>query len=272
MAETMHALLRALHISTGFVGLAAFWIPALARKGGRLHVVAGRVFAGCAYVVALTALGSTAWALLHPASWAGEPVSLGQIPADQIMFVAILGFLGLLLLDGVEQGVRAMRTRHQPDRFVGWRRRFLCHAMGAAGLALMVFGLYHVVRSGGGLFWIPVALGGASVAGYFDDRRSLANPRPTPMAWWYTHMGGMIGSGIAFHTAFLVFGGQRLWGGALMLGGWSFLPWILPSVLGFPALYFWTRYYKRKFGELPELAAQGAPARAAGRGGGLGRA
>ena len=143
--------------------------------------------------------------------------------------------------------------------------------MGAAGLALAVFGLYHVVRSGGGLFWIPVALGGAGVAGYFDDRRSLANPRPTPMAWWYTHMGGMIGSGIAFHTAFLVFGGQRLWGGALMQGGWSFLPWILPSVLGFPALYFWTRYYKRKFGELPQPAAQGAPARAAGQGGGLGR-
>ena len=271
MAETMHDLLRALHISTGFVGLAAFWIPVLVRKGGRLHVAAGRVFAACAYVVALTALGSTAWALLHPASWAGAAVTLGEIPPDQIMFVAILGFLGLLLLDGVEQGVRAMGTRHQPDRFVGWRRRFLCHAMGAAGLALAGFGFYHVVRGGGGLFWIPVALGGASFAGYFDDRRSLANPRPTPMAWWYTHMGGMIGSGIAFHTAFLVFGGQRLWGGALMQGGWSFLPWILPSVLGFPALYFWTRHYKRKFGELPQPAAQGAPARAAGQGGGLGR-
>ncbi|MCY4662431.1 MAG: hypothetical protein OXF93_21880 [Acidobacteria bacterium] len=262
MAETMHDLLRALHISTGFVGLAAFWIPALARKGGRLHVAAGRVFSACAYVVALTALGSTSWALLHPASWAGEPVRLGEIPPDQIMFVAILGFLGLLLLGGVETGVRAMRTRHQPERFVGWRLRFLGVAQAVAALALFVFGLFHVVRSGGGLFWIPVALGGASFAGYFlEDRRMLANPRPTPMAWWYTHMGGMIGSGIAFHTAFLVFGGQRLWGGALMQGAWSFLPWILPSVLGFPALHFWTRYYKRKFGEMPAQIAQASTLR-----------
>lgn len=266
MAETMHDLLRALHISTGFVGLAAFWIPALARKGGRLHVGAGRVFAACAYVVALSALGSTSWALLHPSSWAGEPLRLGEIPADQIMFVAILGFLALLLLGGVETGVRAMRTRHQPDRFATWRLRFLGLAQAAAGLALFVFGLFHVVRGGGGLFWIPVALGGATAAGYFEDRRALANPRPTPMAWWYTHMGGMVGSGIAFHTAFLVFGGQRLWGGALMEGAWSFVPWILPSVLGFPALHVWTRYYRRKFGELPEQTPKVARVRAAGQG------
>ena len=260
MADTIHDLMRVLHISTGFVGLAAFWIPAVARKGGRLHVAAGRVFGACAYVVALTALGSTSWALLHPASWAGEPISLGEIPPDQIMFVAILGFLGLLLLGGVETGVRAMRTRRRPDRFATWRLRLLSLAQGAAGLALCVFGLYHVARSGGGLFWIPVALGGAGFAGYFEDRRFLANPRPTPMAWWYTHMGGMIGSGIAFHTAFLVFGGQRLWGGALMQGAWSFLLWILPSALGLPALHLWTRYYKRRFGELPEQIEEGSTA------------
>ena len=121
MADTLHELLRALHMATGFVGLAAFWIPALTRKGGGLHVAAGWVFGACAYVVALTALGSTSWALLHPSSWAGEPVSLGQVPPDDIMFVAILGFLGLLLLHGVETGVRAMRTRRQPDQFAGWR-------------------------------------------------------------------------------------------------------------------------------------------------------
>ena len=42
--------------------------------------------------MALTALDSISWALLHPSNWAGEPVSLGQIPADDIVFVAILGF------------------------------------------------------------------------------------------------------------------------------------------------------------------------------------
>ena len=115
-------------------------------------------------------------------------------------------------------------------------------------------GLFHVVRSGG-LFLIPMALGAFGIAGYFDDRRFLANPRPTPMAWWYKHMEAMGGAGIAFHTAFLIFGGQRLFDGALMQGAWSFLPWILPAAIGIPALHLWTRHYKRRFGELPEQAA-----------------
>ena len=257
MAETIHDLVRALHISTGFVGLAAFWIPVFARKGGRLHVGAGRVFVWCAYVVALTAIGSTSWALLHPSSWAGRPgtLTLVEVPASEIMFVAILGFLGLLLLASVEWGLRATRTRRQPDQFAGWRLRALSLAQVAAGVALFVFGVFHVFRSGGGPFLIPMALGAFGIAGYFEDRRFLANPRPTPMAWWYKHMETMGGSGIAFHTAFLVFGGQRLFDGALMQGTWSFLPWILPAAIGIPALHIWTRYYKRKFGELPEQVA-----------------
>jgi len=52
------------------------------------------------------------------------------------MFVAILGFLGLLLLHGVETGVRAMRTRRHPDQFAGWRLRILSLTVPAAGLGL----------------------------------------------------------------------------------------------------------------------------------------
>ena len=36
------------HVLTGFVGLAAFWVPVFASKGGRTHVRAGRVFVYCA--------------------------------------------------------------------------------------------------------------------------------------------------------------------------------------------------------------------------------
>ena len=76
-------------------------------------------------------------------------------------------------------------------------------------------------------------------------------------------MEGMVGSGIAFHTAFLVFGWQGLFGGGLIQGTWWFLPWILPAVIGISALRVWTRFYKRKFGELPEQIAHGSAARVA---------
>ena len=34
-----------IHVSAGFIGLAAFWVPVLTPKGGRVHVRAGWVFA-----------------------------------------------------------------------------------------------------------------------------------------------------------------------------------------------------------------------------------
>ena len=41
----------------------------------------------------------------------------------------------------------------------------------------------------------------------------------------------MIGGGIAFHTAFAVFGAQRLWDYELS-GFLGVLPWILPALIG----------------------------------------
>ena len=44
MPVIYHVLLM-IHVAAGVVGLIAFWIPLFARKGGRLHVRAGWVFA-----------------------------------------------------------------------------------------------------------------------------------------------------------------------------------------------------------------------------------
>jgi hypothetical protein len=78
-------------------------------------------------------------------------------------------------------------------------------------------------------------------------------PYATPMAWWYEHMGAMIGGGIAFHTAFLVLGAGRLFGLQLD-GAMAALAWITPTIIGVPASALWVRYYRRKFGELGQTA------------------
>lgn len=259
MAEMIHSVLRGAHISLGFVGLAMFWVPALAPKGGRVHVVAGKVFAVCAYAVGFTALGSSAWVLIHPSSWSGQAIVLTEVPIDQIMFLSILGLLALFLLNGVESGVRMARTRQQPEDFAGLRLRVLNWMQAGASTGVLLFGVYHLAGGGGPMFAIPTALGVAGLLGFLETRQFLANPRPTPMAWWYRHMDGMVGSGIAFHTAFLVFGARNIFGGALIEGTWSFIPWILPAAIGIPAVRIWIRYYKKKFGELPEAVAD-APA------------
>jgi hypothetical protein len=73
-------------------------------------------------------------------------------------------------------------------------------------------------------------------------------PYPTPMAWWYEHMGSMIGGGIAFHTAFLVLGAGRMLG-IEIAGPYAIIPWLLPTIVGIPASSIWVRYYRRKFRE-----------------------
>ena len=57
-------VLIGLHIATGFVGLAAFWVPVFARKGGRTHLRAGRIYTYYAYVVTLSAVTASTGRIL----------------------------------------------------------------------------------------------------------------------------------------------------------------------------------------------------------------
>ena len=88
-----------------------------------------------------------------------------------------------------------------------------------------------------------------SPIGLFTGRnmlRLMRDPGGRRMGWFYSHLGSMLGGGIAFHTAFLVFGAQRLWAYEIA-GPLAVVPWILPTVVGVPAIALWTRHYRRKF-------------------------
>jgi hypothetical protein len=58
----------------------------------------------------------------------------------------------------------------------------------------------------------------------------------------------MIATGIAGYTAFLVFGGSRMFP-ALARTQFFALVWILPTLIGVPAIFAAVGYYKRKFHE-----------------------
>jgi hypothetical protein len=91
-------------------------------------------------------------------------------------------------------------------------------------------------------------LGLLGVHSAWTELRYIFQPRPTPMAWFYKHMENMLGVGIGFHTAFLVFGAFRFLPFRLE-GGWQLVPWLLPSLIGIPATHWWIHTYKRRFGE-----------------------
>jgi hypothetical protein len=273
MIDALHQGLRYAHVAAGFVGLALFWVPVFAKKGGRLHVRAGWAFACCAGFVGVTGLAASAWALVDIQSFAGA--RMGRIPVEERprileearFLYAILGYLSLAVVSGLWFGLRVVRTRQRHEALrtplvIGLHAATLLWALGllALGASNLVAGYTgtHLPPGAANKYWVPAVLGLLGALAARDDLRYVLRPRPTRMAWWYKHMENMLGVGIAFHTAFLVFGVHRLFAVRLS-GAWQLLPWVLPAAIGVPAIHVWVRAYQRRFGELPEKSAPREP-------------
>ena len=237
--EALHAGVRFVHIALGFLGLAAFWFPIFTRKGGRFHVTAGRVFVWCAYAVTVSAVFSTVYFLT-------QILAAGISPADDpnVGFLVFLAYLALVTFAGVRHGVVVARTKKDRAAAGTAFHRALAWASIAGSVVVVVFAV---------AYWGPVSpvLLALSPIGIVGGRGMLRYVSTRPMiarAWFYEHMGAMIGSGIAFHTAFAVFGSRSLFD-VHLVGIWGLLPWILPAAIGIPATMLWDRSYRTKFGD-----------------------
>lgn len=238
--ETLFDTIRWFHISVGFTGLVAFWIPAFARKGGRTHVRVGRVFEWAAYIVAGSAvfnsLGRLLFALLSGARLENNRGAFGLL--------VFLAYLGIFTFAAVRHAVRSVRLKND---FASLRTPFhfalaVSCVVGSAVVilyALLVWSSVSVVL----LALSPIGVGqGIAMI------RQMTRPPTARMAWYYAHMGNMIGAGIAFHTAFAVFGSNRFI--TLDLPGlWQVVPWILPATIGVPANWILETRYRKRFRE-----------------------
>lgn len=236
--SALFAVVIAVHVATGFVGLAAFWVPIFARKGGRVHKQAGKVYAYCAYVVTLSAVTASAGRVV---SYRLDGIAVADQP-ELYGFAWLLAYLGVVTFAQVRQAIRVVATRRSPGML-----RTAFHE----GLAWASMAGSAAVAAAAVAAWSPVSpiLLGLSPIGIFTGWRMLRmvrRPTEERMGWLYSHLGSMLGGGIAFHTAFLVFGAQRVWDYGLE-GPLAIVPWILPTVVGVPAIVVWTRRYRRKF-------------------------
>ena len=245
---TLHDLLRNAHIVCGFVGLTAFWVPVFARKGQRLHVNAGRVFTWMAYVVIATAIVTAVLRLAFPLEVTRLPANVSpevrsRVVEQSRVFGTFLLYLGIVTLAGLHHGLAVLRA-HRAGRPL----RTATHS----ALNWLSIGASAVVIGLGIWFRQPIllALSPIGILGGVESLKYARRPAPSRMSWWYEHMGGMLGTGVAFHTAFLVFGARQLFGlrGDGLL---AVVPWILPTAIGIPAIVIWTNYYRRRFGEMP---------------------
>jgi hypothetical protein len=243
MAELFQDL-RWTHIAAGSLALIAFWIPVAASKGGRLHVRVGWFYAICMAIVVATALTMSGLAFAAPLRVRHLARVLSADEAAQFIRASremafFLAYLGAVTLAAGWQGISVLRTRRDPKALRTPFAWGLNTVVILAALGSLALGIYE--RSG-----ILMAM---SVVGFLVGGGNLSYLLRGPasrMDWWYQHLSSMIGTGIAGYTAFIVFGGRHLLA-PLVQPQYYIVFWILPTVLGSPAIALTIAYYKRKF-------------------------
>jgi hypothetical protein len=210
----MHATVLALHSSIGAAALLGFWLAALARKGGRLHRGAGRVYQWAMYGILLTA---PALALAY--------FGRGQ-PRQGVFFLYLIVLVGTSVLIGT----RAVRLKRDFAAFRGGIYPALAWAQLGSGALVSGVGLY----GGQALLTVFGLVGVLRSAQMLQQRRAAA---PPPGWWLREHFTAMIANGIATHVAFLGIGLPRILP-ADLAGQFTrlHLAWFAPLLCGLSAI------------------------------------
>ena len=161
----------------------------------------------------------------------------------------LLAYLGLLTLAVTHFAVQTVRTRHDPSAIGTPMLLALTGGMVAGSVVSILYAL---------LLWsslsiILLALGPIGLIVGRNVLRYVYRRPPEKMAWWYAHMGAMFGAGIAFHSAFLVFGSRAVLD-LSVLGPFNWVPWVAPGIIGVVGGRYWKNFYRRRFGDLKARA------------------
>jgi hypothetical protein len=234
-------IFRFVHVVFGAVGLLAFWVPIFTKKGAVNHVRFGKIFVWSAYIV----LGAAAIALAtRSVSMIQQGVGLAERP-ELIAFMVFLGYLTFVTFVIVRHGMQVLQSKPDATQI----RTPLSVALSYGAIAASIGIILYALMLNPGNKILLLALSPIGIGNGYGQLRYMSRKQTSPRAWLYEHLGAMLGSGIAFHTAFAVFGITRLFD--LGFTGWvAIIPWIAPALIGIPAITIWTRHYQRKFGEL----------------------
>jgi hypothetical protein len=242
--EAFYGVLRIVHIFAGTLGLLTLVVPFAAKKGGTVHKKIGAIFALAMAATAITGLViASLWISIplevKPPSPSLGPDAIVERARSLRTMGAFLGFVGLLTLNALVQGIGALGRKTRPEGSLHPMRMILPLLVFAGGLLLLIGGAGR-----GDVRFIVFGVLGTLIG--INDVRFAVRPLPTRMAWWYQHMRGMSTAAIAGVTAFMVFNANRLIG---IPQNVRFIPWILPTLVGSPLIAISIRRYMKKFRE-----------------------
>lgn len=214
----------AVHVAAGAIGLVAFWVPVIGRKGGERHRFWGRVFARSIMVAGLCAVGMSLISL-------GWPLETHPKLTDAAMIRGLFGwmmlYLAVLTVSLVHHGVSAMtlKARHEEHR------RPAPIALQLAVVALAVNCAVQGWRIDQPLM-MGIAVVGLASAG--TNLWFMLNPKPWRLQHLIEHFKASVGAGISVYTAFFAFGAVRLH----PKSAFDPLLWAAPLSVGL-AIIFW---------------------------------
>jgi hypothetical protein len=223
-------ILLAIHIACGTVGFVCAPVALLTAKGGKTHRRWGSI-----YFWAMAGVGATALIL----SFALPVYFLAMVSV--FSFYAAFAAYRVLYLKQMYQGQRPA-VWDWLAAIVTLLSSFLLFLMGFLQPRLMRVGLIFIAGHPVSIVSVVFGLLGMRLAS--ASIRSFVKPPKEKMFWWFNHLQGMLASYIAAMTAF----------SAVNLGHWfgpAWWVWLWPTLIGVPAIYFWTAYYKKKFAPKP---------------------
>ena len=242
--DPIHQTLRWIHIIVGTIGLVLFWFPVLTRKGGRVHRAVGSWFIRCALIVSVTAVVSCIWAWLSPATFLNRQTIDPATSMQLRFFFGILGILALVSLQGAQFGAAALRLRDDPKAFSALP--ILSGLVGQAAFsAAMLIWCGRLLASS--RFQSPnVILVILGILALLDAGQQYGYLRaPTSKPSMQIHIESLLGCGIAFHTAALVTIINRFTN-LNLTGPLAMIPWLLPTIIGVPAIVMAVRRHSRQ--------------------------
>ena len=213
--DTAMTTLRWLHIAAGTVALFVAPGAMLTMKGGLAHRRWGKVYFWAMALVAASAIVLGLWRRPN-------------------IFLALLALFSFYMAFSGYRSLFRKRPAQRPEA-IDWIAALVTLA---ASAALVVLGLVRPGPAWQRVGIVPVVFGvlGLVLAGL--DLAKFVRPPEDRHAWWFAHMGGMLGSYIATVSAFSVV-------------NFTFLPttvrWLWPTVIGTPLITLWIVYYKLSF-------------------------
>ncbi len=208
--EELYQAFKVSHVAAGFFSLVLFWIPALSKKGSKLHNKSGLAYLYCMGYTVVTAF------ILCLFVW----------EKAQLLALFLL-FLSMVSANPLVHGYLYIKKKRLSEN---WRRVSLVFnvAMALLGIFLLYQGY---VLNGHTMAYVFGGIALAAGAANINNFRKARN-----VGFLNAHLTNMIFSGGAAYTAFLAFGARtylEAWFGNSWLG---IIPWLLPTLLAIVAV------------------------------------